>query len=417
MRVGDLMFPDSTTRSRNAFTLVELMIAIVLLSVLMVVTWGLLDVFRNQFERNQVRVERWQIVRSVHERIASDLQSCAVEPPSESRTEKRTSSGSQSSGSQSSDSQSSDSQSSDSFPRYSSTDERSPSESLMSLSPEDSFGQGRLGDVDNGGPRQWLVPVVGVEGDSNSLVLDVFAPRPRDVNWQDPNRPIVRDSIRRVVYSYRSTRDAALADGVPGLLRCELTRREILALKHFASSSLSLEPVLRELRVPWIPEPKALGVGQPDNSNDEAELSFRDDVRMRDFVGRDFDQRIDYLPEIRKFRLRYFDGVFWTSSWSSKQQKQIPVAVELSFDLEDPYWLQPTELELQQQAALELLEEETVETEPLDPRQQSTLQEPPEGFRFLIYLRTPEPSSLEEDSMVFGDGQFPLSENRSGVLP
>ena len=401
------MFPESTTRHRNAFTLLELMIAIVLLSVLMVATWGLLDVFRNQFERNQVRVERWQIVRSVHERIASDLQSCAVEPPPEPPEEKETSS----------DSQSSDSQSSDGSARFLSTDERSPLEPPMSLSVEDSFGQKQLSDVDNGGPTKWLVPVVGVEGNSNSLVLDIFAPRPRNVNWQDPNRPIVRDSIRRVIYSYRSTRDAMLSDGVPGLLRCELTRREILALKHFASSSLSLEPVLRELRVPWIPEPQALRVGQRDDSNEEAGLSFRDDVRMRDFVGRDFDQRVDYLPEIRKFRLRYFDGIFWTNSWSSDQQKQIPVAVELSFDLEDPYWLQPTELELQQQAALELLEEETVETEPLDPRQQSALQEPPEGFRFLIYLRTPESSSLDDDWMGFGDGQFPLSENRSGVLP
>ena len=44
----------------------------------------------------------------------------------------------------------------------------------------------------------------------------------------------------------------------------------------------------------------------------------------------------DFVPEVSRLRFRYFDGRAWRSRWDSRQQKKLPAAIEIAFELEDP---------------------------------------------------------------------------------
>lgn len=57
------------------FTLLEIVIATLLLAVLMGAVWGLLGTYGSLFEEGQARAEQTQLIRSLMEQIGSDLQS------------------------------------------------------------------------------------------------------------------------------------------------------------------------------------------------------------------------------------------------------------------------------------------------------------------------------------------------------
>lgn len=72
-------------RRSGGFTLLEIVIATLLLAVLMGAVWSLLGTYGNLFEDGQARAEQTQLVRSLMEQIADDLQSAiqddaAVDP-------------------------------------------------------------------------------------------------------------------------------------------------------------------------------------------------------------------------------------------------------------------------------------------------------------------------------------------------
>ena len=343
-------------RRRRGFTLLELIIAVVLMSILMMATWNLLDIYRNQFERNQVRVERWQLVRSLNDQLARDLRSCSVRRQDQTaQTTDLAFAPDQPVGVPFSD----------------------PDPLLLS----DGSDEPALPSTD------WLRSVVGLEGTSSSLTLDVIASKPVHVPSQsmDPNRPSIPDSIRRVVYLFSSPSTATRSGRPPGLIRCEWTAEELLAISTLESAESDMCEVLRRLRVPGLPiqDPPLQSTATGPDVAGPASGQFQESI------GGDVEQRVDYVPELKAFRLRYFDGQVWSDRWSAEQQGTLPVAVELHLELTDPFWLQPepANADAPRELATSLLsEDEPSELVVDDERLRSSQLEAPKGFRRLIYL-------------------------------
>jgi prepilin-type N-terminal cleavage/methylation domain-containing protein len=65
---------------RRGFTLVEMLVATALCSVLLAALWGLYSTYADLFERGQMRVERSQLCRALMQQLADDLR-CAIQDP------------------------------------------------------------------------------------------------------------------------------------------------------------------------------------------------------------------------------------------------------------------------------------------------------------------------------------------------
>ena len=196
---------DRKSWRHRGFTLLELIIATVLMSVLMVVTWNLLDIYRNQFERNQVRVERWQLLRSLTDQLSRDLRSCNVRSDSRAAAEIKEGSGDEFGG-----------------------EDALAFSQAVNWQSEEISSLGELGEVST----DWSRAVVGLEGTATSLVLDLTVPAAsnRPFRGVDLNRPPMSDFVRRVVYQFQSPGSALRAGYPPGLVRCEWKAEELLAL-------------------------------------------------------------------------------------------------------------------------------------------------------------------------------------------
>lgn len=53
-----------------------------------------------------------------------------------------------------------------------------------------------------------------------------------------------------------------------------------------------------------------------------------DDQRL--WVGED---KVDEIPELKRVRFRYFDGTKWQEAWDSESEGRLPIALEIEFDL------------------------------------------------------------------------------------
>ena len=261
----------------------------------------------------------------------------------------------------------------------------------------------------------WLAPVVGLRGNSQGLVLDLLKPleppMASDTELSDDQQAEIPDIVRRVIYVFTDESTAQRQGRPAGLLRCEWTDRELLVLRSAAGQS-DLFDLLRSIVPDW-----------PEVESDESMTTYdRESTQPRpsdlspqlqtefDTLGRDVSQRVDLLPEITTFRLRFFDGGGWQDRWDSQQQKSLPVAVELRFELAplEPREDQVVEIDPVTGEPLEPeeappLPEEPADTpvEPLDPslmsaQSQSLLQQ---DQRVVLFLQPPQgSSSLAEPS-------------------
>jgi prepilin-type N-terminal cleavage/methylation domain-containing protein len=410
-------------RPPTGFTLLELMIAILLMAVLLTATWSLLGIYRNQFERNQQRTERSQLMRSLRQRLEEDLRSSLL------------------SGTDGSD------QEPAGGPSPASADQDASAAAEVELPSqgalEPAIGLARpigLEPIDpltdpaeTAGPdlaaeisqQLWLSPAVGLRGNAQGLVVDVLKPlEPPTVSITVPTNDQqveIPDIVRRVVYVFVDKPTAQRQGRPAGLLRCEWTDRELLLLRSAAGQS-DLFDLLRNLVPDW-PEvetdQRMSKFGLAPTTPRLADLGPQLQTGL-DQLKRQVSQRVDLLPEITAFRLRYFDGGGWQDRWDSRQKKSLPVAVELRFEVAP---LEPPEAEaneidpvtgepLEPEESL-LTEQEPTEApvEPLDPRlmsaQSQMMQQQDERLVLFLHPPTgppPPAESTEEDSFGFSAG-------------
>ena len=271
----------------------------------------------------------------------------------------------------------------------------------------------------------WLKDEVVLLGTSDALVMDVVgneivtpqqvlptndsssaSPDPFDPFsvQSSPNQTARAQS--RIIYAYL-TKDEAARYGYPhGLVRvvlypdemeecCELETPDFYAL--IRDSYPEIFPAALNVNA------STLGAESPSQETtsdpfDSVGGKFREDIRSR----------IDYVPEVTMFRLRYHDGQTWQEKWSVDKRRRLPVAVEVGFelnldielkDLDDPPGVMPTEYvmerPIEQAAPAEILDDEIRSAQTMDI-------ELPNRFVILMQngktkLRTPDPLDGSEE--------------------
>jgi hypothetical protein len=271
----------------------------------------------------------------------------------------------------------------------------------------------------------WLQPGPIFVGTSDTLLVDLVPaalPGQRVPPTVEPSLETasIPDTLRRVVYAFSSPASALTQDRPAGLVRCELTVQQLLAVQQGLGAQPDLLSFLRprmpdigpaaesapsptpdQQRVPSASSGAATSNGTATRTDTAASAAESLDPLSSDAMlspsGNslaDLSQQIDYAPELVMFTLRYYDGSSWQSAWDSRRQKgQQPVAVEVRFQLRSDLPQAPTADEstdgLPSSGTAEVLEalNEPSSSEPLDDELRSALTKPPEDHRYVIYLR------------------------------
>ncbi len=379
-------------RARTAFTLLELMISILITSVLLTALWSLLGMYRNQYDKSQQRVERWQLVRSLQSVLEDDLMAVARNAPQ-----------------QNSDNEpSSNATTSDRLLPFES---QQPAMADQAALDQAALGQAALGqlesdysagDVSAHQPSamrhasQWWRPDVKVVGNEHFLVIDRSAPVQAPEAWQQVGRfppqpspsfsaspgtstrfapgmqrpdqaawgaalPLadgsraggqLADTRRRVVYIFVDS-DTARRTGAPtGLLRCDLKRQEWLTLAQLGGESWNLFDLLGDLlptgsppggrpaikeTTQAMPLPSgppgsaAAGPAAPAAGNEVGALSYRPPHAA---LLPDIAMRVEHLPEVTGWQMSYYDGHQWYWQWPPPDERaSLPVALYVQFDI------------------------------------------------------------------------------------
>ena len=273
------------TEGLDGYTLLELLIASVMMLVLMAALWTLLGNYSGLYEKGQERTERSQLVRSLAQQLADDLRAVVV---------------------------------ADDFPA-------SPARLLPPNEPPAAgFGSS---------PQHATIDASGMVGSPDVLLLDIAtAVAPGDIVAD-------QEELDETIHEDPTLQPRSLA---PELLRVEY-RFHDRTLADIEPSSAGLVrrwwswKQLQSGR--WLPREDSY-VGAGDDAGDLAEAdSFpidpapkRDVSEGREVVS---DDHSDRIPEIVRLRFRYFDGQAWRDDWDSRLEHSLPVAVELLFDLGD----------------------------------------------------------------------------------
>ncbi len=290
----------------SAYTLIELLVALVLVGVLMMGVWALLKNWGRLYDRGKQRTEKAQLVRSLSDQITDDLHEVTYRVP----------------------------------PR-----------------------RGRRP------VRATLDTAVGLVGEKDWMVLDILhaitpyhqtsaaaatSDSGTSVPAEEQQWAVRSPELQRVVYWFQphAAEDAAtpLAEGEAppfgGLLRLAVAREYFSDLANLdrgttpvARSRTSLRSQV-ELICQTVTTPEdAAGSGIADTGGGAlGAVSSTTETPAAD-VGRPTwlpgVLQQDEVPRVGWWEFRYYDGVKWQESWDSREQGRLPVAVEVKFELVD----------------------------------------------------------------------------------
>ena len=105
--------------------------------------------------------------------------------------------------------------------------------------------------------------------------------------------------------------------------------------------------------VKWLWEKHPRAAARPAWGPRSSSATGETDQTLSGIMGR------DEVPEVIAFELRYFDGSSWTSSWDSRAQGRLPVAVEMRFELKRE---QPDEAAVFSDGETELVDDDLSES-------------------------------------------------------
>jgi prepilin-type N-terminal cleavage/methylation domain-containing protein len=334
------------SNSHPGFTLMELLIVSLLISVMMAGIWTLLRSWTRISERGKVRTERAQLIRSVTTQFRDDVQAVTLRPTADEPAQRRRSRSS-SGASRVSSSGNPSGNPSGSMPLP-----RDASSAISRSGGSSTTGSGENRESELVGGSDWLM--IDVLQVPNPFTLSVDE---QDEFTLDEERSIVRaPDLQRVVYSFRApdegdealSDDATFGDDVEmlampgdsepvlGLVRLELARERYGRLLSADSTETTAEQSATTMReaVMQIRDLVAGSGGDPSASmggSSVGSLNSMDD----DVMAAIQEVRVDEIPEVHWLEFRYFDGSAWRSSWNSKSEGRLPVAVELRFELEE----------------------------------------------------------------------------------
>jgi type II secretory pathway pseudopilin PulG len=298
---------------RHAYTLLELLIVAVLVSVMMVGVWSLFRTWGDMYERGGLRMAQAQLVRSLCDQFTDDVLAVAYVAP---------------------------------------LPERRPGLSWASSQAEAARGSRRPGgNLALAGGADWLAlevlqtvdPFREVGGDQSPAVSEDRSPGPRAPELRYilysflPEETGAGDSLSGFVTEMAEADDTEVlgagqesSEFDTGLLRIVVAHESLDAPGNAdASGSVSSESLrtrllqLRESLAEPAWDAGAIG-GQfvsPTGSVGGGEARRSEPLEQ------------DAVPEVIQCGFRYYDGTAWQSSWDSRAAGRLPVAVELQFQL------------------------------------------------------------------------------------
>ncbi len=307
------------------FTLLEILIAGVLVSVLMVGVWSLFRSWGNLYERGERRVQTAQLVRSLCDQFTDDVRAVAyVAPPP-----------------------------------------RRPSRGEAGGSPRrgDRTGSSAGGNLALVGEANWLV--LEVLQPPNPYLSPASADETR--SDEDAGMALAAPELQRVMYSFEPPAsqqldslspmvaeaaeqddtelvvgdDEETAEPFAGLLRLAVAVEQFDALAagnlaagnradQSTAASLGLRDAVWQLRELIVGPAESDGLS---GREPPASLGPQDE-ETSDATAGILEQ--DAVPEVVRLEFRYFDGAAWRSSWNSQSEGRLPVAMELRFELKKP---------------------------------------------------------------------------------
>ena len=411
--------PARCARARQAYTLLEVLIAGVLVTVLMVAVWSMLRTWSNMYEKGQSRTQLAQLVRSLSDQWTEDIQSVVV--PARPRSSR---------------SRSPSNVLAPAVPTQESTSEPDSeiAEESDPMALESEASSFEVREVALVGGKDWLVlDVVRTPSPWLQSEVDSETETPTEMGPQ-----VYVPDLQRVIYTFVGKDDSQdsiegsevgeflnTGETTPGLLRLAMAREFVGEMEDQEelggglSRGTSLRTRIFEFRdrilmggsydlssaiteeEPTVDE--AFVIPETDNSPDQ-----------RDGLEGVLEQ--DFVPEVRWLEFRYFSGSSWSDSWDSSGGKGLPVAVEIRFELEE---LQPIEAideagdeDLTTLDDQELLADEEVTTESFEDEESlytdealldETQTEETPYHRCIVVLGLAEPPKAASPTDLMGD--------------
>ena len=273
--------PTSSARRarRDGFTLLELLIVGVLMSVLMLGVWSLFRTWSGLYEKGQRRTLEAQLTRSLCDQFTDDLRS-VTHVPTPAGSGRRSSSS----------------------PRTGAALALAGSSDwliLDVLQPANPF-RDLANAAEDSDPD---VMVAMPQAPEIQRVIYTFVPPATDPDLGLlAGDPSMGDDTASVEISSPLYDDIGMAEPFYGLLRV-VVAREYFDQVAAANSPMDMQPA----------------AGTSHSGGDSAKTPGV------------LEQ--DEIPEVDWMEFRYYDGASWSSSWDSRSQGKLPVAVEMRFEL------------------------------------------------------------------------------------
>jgi hypothetical protein len=324
------------SKGRAGYTLVEVLIAGVLVTVMMLAVWSLLRTWSSLYDKGQTRAQQSQLVRSLSDQLTEDIQSAVV--PTRSRSNRRSSSSATIQANAAAD-----------LDREPNDALTQAGDALPAVSEVSSFD---VREVSLVGGKDWLVlDVVRSPTPWNQANSDSEMETQRDLEPQ-----VFVPDLQRVIYTFAGAAEDDLfadlgddplldqSETPPGLLRLTLAREFVGQMEQLGESNYSsargasLQSTVFELR-------DRLLLGETDDLS--SAITSEETREDEAFVLPDTQESLDgvdglrgileqdFVPEVSWLEFRYFSGSGWSDSWDSSGGRGLPVAVEIRFEIEE----------------------------------------------------------------------------------
>ena len=310
----------TTRHAPRAFTLIEVLLALLLSSALLAGLWAALEVSLRMFESGRTRVEEAQLTRALLNQLDADLQQTSLQSSLPPQGEVLALIPAPSSGGTPSSLTNGSSSSS-----FSNTAPKQPSVAgILPLSrgagPVRPLGAGMLQGRHAASSK---VRRAGLSGSAHELRLDLCRVLPAQAAVARHRELVAAETLelRTVFYALARPLPAEQAAlGAPTYSGDALIRYETSWLDSPGESSIA--------------QPAGLQTSGQDQMFEEfLAIEDRYEATQRDTHGAELPEMpsedFAVAPEVAGLEFRYYDGVDWLSSWDSEADGRLPVAVEI----------------------------------------------------------------------------------------
>ena len=304
-------------RTRSAYTLLELMLALALLGALMTIAWSLMGTFRDAEQRGWKLAHRTQTIRAARAWLQSDVQHLL--------RDEATQSNSASSGNSLGSSNSAGSRS-----RLVGNSLGFTASIAPSLDPLP-FLEQLMSDSQSLGNDVSEEPVVSLYSDHDAIATEAtqtrWTPETMEVEYELVPIESAADSAASV-----SLLSAELID-----VQFSLTRRERLAANATAAFGNGIQARGGSSGIGGMPATANLA----DRVLTAQDLYRQTDDTVQPSGAVTRESRLDGLTNVQ---FKYFDGQSWQSEWNSDTAGGLPQAIALGFDFPARSQMKPTEV-------------------------------------------------------------------------